>query len=401
MTEKKKRKKTRPKQSQTMTTRDRSEALPLPDMRAMERAFQEIARALEDKEFASDDELNAYLREMRASGGPPARKKRTVIEEAQDVMYDAWEAEGKKRIKLAREALSISEDCADAYVLLAEESAKSVEEARELYEQGVRAGERTLPANAFEQDVGHFWGLIETRPYMRARLGLAQCLWSLGNRREAIEHLTDMLRLNPNDNQGVRWLLVNYLLEEGEDDALGDLLKRYRDEVSAVWSYSRALWTFRTAGPRKKATTALRKALQANSFVPSYLLGLTDLPEQPPPFMGMGDEDEAAIYAAQAMPSWDATEGALQWLFGIWQESESPERALLRKQLIKAVQHQVRANDPPEARVTLRRLQDAGHSRQESMGLLASALAEEMWCIMREERPFDPAHYKELLDNLA
>ncbi len=400
MTKKKKRKNPRPALRQKTWTREGPETPPLPDIRSMERVFHDIARVLEDKEFDSEDELNAYLQEVSASGGAPARKPRTAVEEAQDVMYDAWEAVGKKRIKLAREALSISEDCADAYVLLADEAAKTLEEARDLYDQGVRAGERALPENAFEEDVGHFWSLIETRPYMRARLGLAECLWSLGNRREAIDHLTDMLRLNPNDNQGARSLLANHLLEEGDDEALGDLLKRYRNEGSAVWLYSRALWTFRTAGPGKKATTALNKALQANPFVPSYLLGQSRLPERPPEYMGIGDEDEAVVYAAQAIPAWDATEGALKWLFDIWQESESPERDLLRRQLIKAVGHQIRANDPSAAAETLERLQSAGHSREESMGMLAAALAEEMLCIMNEDRPFDPVHYKALLDEL-
>ena len=38
---------------------------------------------------------------------------------------------------------------------------------------------------------------------MRARLGLAQALWAMGDQQAAIEHLHDMLRLNPGDNQGV------------------------------------------------------------------------------------------------------------------------------------------------------------------------------------------------------
>jgi tetratricopeptide repeat protein len=44
-------------------------------------------------------------------------------------------------------------------------------------------------------------------PYMRARLGLAHSLWTAGRRDEAVQHLQDMLRLNPGDNQGVRYTL--------------------------------------------------------------------------------------------------------------------------------------------------------------------------------------------------
>ena len=56
---------------------------------------------------------------------PDARPK-SAVQFAQDIMYEAWEAEDKKeRIKLAKEALSISPDCADAYNLLAEGDAKT------------------------------------------------------------------------------------------------------------------------------------------------------------------------------------------------------------------------------------------------------------------------------------
>ncbi len=138
----------------------------------------------------------------------------TPLRKAQDMMYDAWEVtDPKGRIALARKALEVSRDCADAYVLLAEETASSVSEALDLYRQGVEIGERALGKDTFEEDVGHFWGILETRPYMRARAGLAECLWADGKHDEAIEHYKDMLRLNPNDNQGIRDLLMPRLSE--------------------------------------------------------------------------------------------------------------------------------------------------------------------------------------------
>lgn len=59
---------------------------------------------------------------------------------AQDIMYEAWEAQGARRVALARKARQVSHDCADAYVLLAEETARSLTKARDLYAQGVAAG---------------------------------------------------------------------------------------------------------------------------------------------------------------------------------------------------------------------------------------------------------------------
>src|SRR5271169_4178978 len=110
------------------------------------------------------------------------------LDEAQELIYDAWEmADLKSCLELARRALKISPDCADAYVLLAE-AARTRAKALELYRKGVAAGERALGREAFERDAGHFWGILETRPYMRARAGLADSLWDRGDYDEAIAH---------------------------------------------------------------------------------------------------------------------------------------------------------------------------------------------------------------------
>jgi len=180
---------------------------PLPDRRAME----------------------GYL------AGLAGRQGESALEAAQNVMYDAWDAATKtKRVALARKALRLSPLCADAYVLLAEETARSVPEAIDIYRKGVEAGELALGEEAFEHDVGYFWGLLETRPYMRARHGLAQALWAMGEREDAIAHYRDMLRLNPNDNQGIRYLLAACLLEMERDDDLDSLLADYDGDGSAA-----------------------------------------------------------------------------------------------------------------------------------------------------------------------
>ncbi len=102
---------------------------PLPDVRGMEAMLAAIGRG--SAHYPADEALL----------------------QAQDLMYEAFDARGARRAALAREALAISPDCADAYLLLAEETASSVEEARELLEQGVAAGERALGPKSFEDDL--------------------------------------------------------------------------------------------------------------------------------------------------------------------------------------------------------------------------------------------------------
>jgi tetratricopeptide (TPR) repeat protein len=233
---------------------------------------------------------------------------------AQAIMYQAFgEANEKKRIQLARDALAISADCADAYVLLAEH-AKSRKESRRLYEQAVAAGRRALGEEAFERDVGHFWGILETRPYMRARLGLAHSLWTTGRRDEAVQHLQDMLRLNPGDNQGVRYTLAGFLLFLDRDDELARLLEQFSDEASAAWAYTRALLAFRHHGDTPEARGLLKEARKTNRHVPAYLLGEKFPPHEQPDYYSPGTESEALEYIGSFMAGWKSTPGAVAWL---------------------------------------------------------------------------------------
>lgn len=242
-------------------------------------------------------------------------EEETPLKKAQDMIYDAWEiATPKRRIELARKALEVSMDCADAYVLLAEEAATSPSEALDFYRQGVEAGERVLGKEAFEEDVGDFWGILETRPYMRARAGLAQCLWEVGQREEAVEHYIDMLRLNPNDNQGIRDLLMPCLIELGQDKDAESLFKKYKEDIMATWAYSQALLEFRRSGDSAEANKALAAAIRNNRHIPAYLLGRKKMPNFLPEYCSHGDVNEAVFYVHGNRATWQATPGALDWL---------------------------------------------------------------------------------------
>ena len=238
-----------------------------------------------------------------------------ALDRAQELIFDAWEARSKKkRITLARQALAISPNCADAYLLLAEYVGNDPNEALDLCKRAVEAGEKALGKEVFEEEVGHFWGLLATRPYMRARLALAQALWDRGRHDEAITHLQDMLRLNPRDNQGVRYLLVGYLFEADRAADVAVLLKKYKADSSAWWVYSHALLAFQTSGSGSAASRHFARAVAANPHVPAYLLVTKKMPPRLPEFYSPGAEDEAICYVSKGACAWQKTDGALDWL---------------------------------------------------------------------------------------
>ncbi len=78
----------------------------------------------------------------------------------------------------------------------------------------------TAEAAARERTIGDpatygrpFWLDLDSRPYMRALHGKGLALWRLGRTTEAATVFRQQLKLNPNDNQGVRFLLPD--LEAG------------------------------------------------------------------------------------------------------------------------------------------------------------------------------------------
>jgi tetratricopeptide (TPR) repeat protein len=248
-------------------------------------------------------------------GRKKAADAEAALDRAQELVYDAWEADtAKRRIELAEQALATSALCADAYVLLAGHAKPGSEEELDLWRRGVAAGEMALGKAAFEEYAGSFWGFLETRPYMRARLGLARALWQRGVRDEAVDHLRAMLHLNPNDNQGVRYVLAAYLAEAARDEELSVLLAEYPDDGSAVWTWTAALIAFRRVGVTEESGKLLAEALANNRHVLPYLLGERRLPKQMPPFISPGEEDEAIYYASEFSAGWALTSGAADWL---------------------------------------------------------------------------------------
>jgi tetratricopeptide (TPR) repeat protein len=244
-----------------------------------------------------------------------ARSRDDAIAKAQEVMYEAWDrATSRSRIALAHKALVISPLCADAYNLLAEEAANRAE-ARDLYARGLDAGELALGPEGFEEYEGHFWSFLETRPYMRARHGLALALLELGEEGAAVEHFRAMLKLNPGDNQGIRYLLLGCLLRRDDAAAVKELLAAYEDEWSATWLYTRAIVAFREGhATEKKTARGVQDAWSANQHVPAILAGAEPPATLESGYITVGGADEATDYVRDCGPAWRQTPGAVAWL---------------------------------------------------------------------------------------
>ena len=283
--------------------------------RAAEQSLNDIIALIEGKDFSSVEEANAFLQGKLAKGGIPRAKAETPLEKAQELMYEAEVADPKRRLELAKQALALTPDCAEAYIILAESAAsRDMPAAVEYAREAVRAGERALGKEPFEEDVGYFWGIMSTRPYMRAREALAELLWYNKNYNESIDVSNETLRLNPGDNQGIRYILAQHLMAVDRDDEFAALYKEYEDDGMAGFTYSHALWLFRRDGSSPEANAALAEAVKCNPYIPGYLLFTRKMPSYLPDVHGIGDKNEAITYVSGAIESWAHTKGALLWL---------------------------------------------------------------------------------------
>lgn len=236
---------------------------------------------------------------------------------AQQLAYDAMEAaeSGKleRAVALAKQALDLDPVCVDALMLMSQAASESLVELIENMRRTVETGERALGKEFFDENAGHFWGMLETRPYMRARSFLAQCLAETGHRDEAIEHYESLLKLNPNDNQGLRYCLMGLYLEEGHLNRVAGLFDQFEDEGSAIFAWARVLERF-MAGDVRAATAAIGEAREANRHVEPLLTGKKRMPRSLPGYYGVGDENEAVVCVDTIGAAWKRAGGALAWL---------------------------------------------------------------------------------------
>jgi tetratricopeptide (TPR) repeat protein len=216
-------------------------------------------------------------------------------DKAQQIAFDAMEAEARK---LAKRALRLDPDCVDALVLMTDLDAPSTKARIEGLKKAAEAGERALGTKFIRKNKGHFWLLLETRPWMRALDRLASELKEARLNLAAIGIYERMLELNPNDNQGERDPLLGLYLTVGDLKGAGKLLKKYEDDALANFAWGRVLERF-LAGDHAGATAALEIARVANHHVELYMTARKPLPEVPPEVYSPGSEEEAVFASEQ------------------------------------------------------------------------------------------------------
>jgi tetratricopeptide (TPR) repeat protein len=240
------------------------------------------------------------------------------VHAAQELAYDAMqETNSTRRLQLIRQSLELDPNNVDSQLLLIDAAELEGEERIKSLRCAVVCGEKGLGPAAIKEMVPRFWGIIETRPYMRARGELAAALLKAGRYGEAAKEYAEMLELNENDNQGARYELLPLLLMDNRLDEARRLEARYPDEVkyNAVFAWCEVLVKFVEAGA-SGAAMALAGARTVNPHMEGYIIGKNKIPKDMANYYQPGSKEEAACYADQVLLAWKAHPAAVEWLVG-------------------------------------------------------------------------------------
>jgi Tfp pilus assembly protein PilF len=201
------------------------------------------------------------------------KKADTLLNRAATIILDeGWEAreaeDNTTARKKALKALEIYPRCVDARSLLGNIFLDRFElrEAEKTYRTAVEEAVREQGGVVKLKNVP-YWQMLDTRPYLRARHGLGLALMQLHRYDEALREFETLLDLNPNDNQGARFLLADVHHFLGNREKAGKLYEEH-GEVDSLYGYSLLLYF---SGKHARAEGMLKKAVKGAPFIARIL----------------------------------------------------------------------------------------------------------------------------------
>ena len=272
-------------------------------------AFADLYTLLDLQDFISEDEIadfmERYNRGEFAEQLRKLKKNQSPEKNAQDLIYRAFQTSSKsKKIKLAKEALSISELCSDAYNILADEEANSFEEAKKLYLKGIEAGEKYMKMRNKNIPEGELWADFESRPYLRSLFGLAELYLENQYYKESIEIHYQILKLNKADNLGARFILVFTLIALNRIEEAKKLIYQYQNDEALEFLFAEFIIKALENGYSEITRRYYKSVFNHNVFMLKYLVfEIKKFPKKMPEGFVPGDEDEAVTAIFNAFPA--------------------------------------------------------------------------------------------------
>ena len=246
--------------------------------RQTENFFKGFSQFAEGQDFESEEELNealhSYMLQYNASVMQGNRSN--TPETADDFLELAEEADNqKKALKYAKQALKLEPDNIDAQTAVAVNSASTVEATVEKLKAVYVSATAQMKDQGFldDENIGHFWLITETRPYMRLLDTYANTLYNCGKMKLAAKILEEMIRLCESDNLGARYTLMHIYCHLEDEKSAQDLAKKFPDDDSVQMLLPLSMLYYRL-DDLKKAASYLRKIRSTNEDTVDFFTGI-------------------------------------------------------------------------------------------------------------------------------
>ncbi|MCB0747464.1 MAG: hypothetical protein KDC52_06670 [Ignavibacteriae bacterium] len=141
------------------------------------------------------------------------------------------------------------------------------------------------------------WGHIDNRPFLRSIHGLGLSFLLVGEFQQAQKFFEQNLEYNPNDNQGIRSLLIQSYIACGEFKKILNVCHLFPDDILADTLYGKVLALF-SLNKIEEAQITLEKAFKYSPLIAKELISKKHKPvlNNQPGIITVGGQDEAYEY---------------------------------------------------------------------------------------------------------
>jgi tetratricopeptide (TPR) repeat protein len=158
------------------------------------------------------------------------------------------------------------------------------------------------------------WVVAQNRPALRGLVRTFQQRLAQNERRSAITMAETLLGLNPGDNHGLRFMLVNEYLRQGCDAEALALAEQYPHDIAPETRFGAVLALVRMQR-MQDAERALQIARTDLPKTAQYLLpARIRRPKLTQGRIQFGGDEQAWFYRDEMRAVWQQTPGALEWL---------------------------------------------------------------------------------------
>ncbi len=195
-----------------------------------------------------------------------SRESEKIVKTADEYLELAEEATTKAAAeKYIKKALELEPDNLDAVSASLDLIDDSTVEYYQKLSEAIKNGTKQMEKKGLmdEDSIGAYWGILETRPYMRLLSRYAEYLVDNGMMTLAAQEYEEMIRLCETDNLGARFQLMHiYAYLEREEPAL-ELHKKY-DEYEETQTLLPLSVLYFKRGDFDKAEEYLKRVSAAN-----------------------------------------------------------------------------------------------------------------------------------------